>query len=81
MEYTLTIEQLISRPIIRNDNSHEFLNKMTDEEIRQWEKEIEHNLIEEGVSKKFPDWNAAIVSKVIDTDIIYIIIKKGLWKN
>jgi len=32
MEYTLKIEEVIKRPIIRNDKPEEFLNKMIDEE-------------------------------------------------
>ena len=35
MEYTIEIEELIKRPIIRSDKPEEFLNKMTDNEIRQ----------------------------------------------
>lgn len=75
MEYSITIEELIKRPIIRNDNSEEFLNKMTDEEIKQWEKEVELNLLEEGVVQKFPDWNAAFLAKTIDRGILYNLFK------
>lgn len=37
------IPELVDRPIIRNDKSEEFLNKMTDEEIQEWEKQIKLN--------------------------------------
>ena len=60
MAYTIGIEELIKRPIIRNDKPEEFLNKMTDDEIRQWEIEVEQTLLKEGVVQKFPDWNAAL---------------------
>ena len=75
MEYSLKLMELINRPIIRNDKSCEFLNKMTDEEIKTWEKEIEQNLIEEGVPQKFPEWNAAFLAKEIDYEIMYEIFK------
>lgn len=71
MEHTIKIEELIKRPIIRNDKSEEFLNKMTDDEIRQWENEVKQNLLEQGVVQKFPDWNVAFLAKSIDTSILY----------
>jgi 16S rRNA C967 or C1407 C5-methylase (RsmB/RsmF family) len=71
MKYTLTIQELIQRPIIRNDNAYEFLNKMTNEEIEQWDKEVEQMLKDENVPDMFPDWNAAYLAKVIDRQILY----------
>lgn len=71
MEYTLTIQELIQRPIIRNDNAYEFLNKMTNEEIEQWDKEAEQMLKDEKVPEMFPDWNAAYLAKIIDRQILY----------
>ncbi len=75
MKYTIGIEELIKRPIIRNDRPEEFLNKMTDEEIKQWEKEVELILLEEGTVQKFPDWNAAFLAKSIDRGILYDLFK------
>jgi hypothetical protein len=75
MEYTIGIKELIKRPIIRNDRPEEFLNKMTDEEIKQWEKEVELNLLEEGAVQKNPDWNAAFLAKSIDRGILYNLFK------
>lgn len=75
MEYTIGIEDLVKRPIIRNDRPEEFLNKMTDDEIRQLEIEVEQNLLEEGVAQKFPDWNASFSSKIIDRCILYNLLK------
>jgi 16S rRNA C967 or C1407 C5-methylase (RsmB/RsmF family) len=71
MEYTLTIQELIQRPIIRNDNAYEFLNKMTNEEIKQWDKEAEQMLKDEKIPEMFPDWNAAYLTKIIDRQILY----------
>jgi hypothetical protein len=76
MEHKLSIKELIDRPIIRNDKPDEWMNKCTDEEIRQWEDEARENLINEGVPQVFPDFNAAFLAKCIDRDIIY-----GLFKG
>ena len=78
MEYTIGIEELIKRPIIRNDRPEEFLNKMTDEEIKQWEIEVEQILLEEGTVQKFPDWNVAFLTKCIDRGILYNLFKNNL---
>jgi len=65
------LKNFVKRPIIRNDTAEEFLNKMTDDEI----KEIEEELIKKGVPKKFPEWNSAYLAKIIDIGILYTIIK------
>jgi hypothetical protein len=71
MEYTLTLKELISRPVIRNDQVCEFLNRMTDEEIEQWDKEVYAVLKEENVPEVFPDWNGAYLAKLIDREILF----------
>lgn len=75
MEHKIKIDELIKRPIIRNDQIFEFLNKMTDDEIEQYYHEIYLILENEGWDKKFPDINAGSMSKIIDTDILYNILK------
>lgn len=47
MEYSITLKELIERPIIRNDYDEEWMNKMTDDEIKQYEKEVEQILLKE----------------------------------
>ena len=74
-KHSIPIDELLKRPIIRNDSAFEFLNKMTDEEIRQWNSEVEQMLIEEKAPRKFPDWNAAFLAKKVDTDILYNLFK------
>ena len=71
MEYTINLKELIARPVIRNDNTYDFLNKMTDEEINQWDKEVSEILKEEKVPEMFPDWNAAYIAKLVDRQILY----------
>ena len=75
MKYTIGIKELVKRPIIRNDRPEEFLNKMTDEEIKQYEIEIEQNLLEEGIKPKFPDLNVSFLAKTIDRSILYNLFK------
>jgi hypothetical protein len=77
MEYTLTIQELLQRPIIRNDNSFEFLCKMTDEEISKWESEVMQILKEKNVPEIYPDYNAAYIAKIIDRQILYDLFKLG----
>jgi len=80
MKYTISLEELIKRPIIRDDSWLEFLNKMTDEEINQFEKEIEIILESEGIEKKFPDWNTSFLEKMVDRDILYKLFKLKTMK-
>jgi hypothetical protein len=74
-KYTLGINELLNRPIIRNDHNEEWINKMTDEEISLFHKECLQFCLDAGVENKFPDINAAIIAKHIDFDIIYRLIK------
>lgn len=39
MGYSITIKDLLERQIIRNDFKEEWMNKMTDEELSQFDKE------------------------------------------
>jgi uncharacterized protein YlaN (UPF0358 family) len=71
----MNIRELINKPIIRNDHNEEWLNKLTNEEIAAWDKEMIEECAKEGTPYKFPDMNAAFLSKHIDTTIIYNLIK------
>jgi hypothetical protein len=74
--YSITIQDLLERPIIRNDFEEEWMNKMTDEELSQFDKESYQLCLEEGTPEKYPDINAACLSKHIDRSILYKIIKE-----
>jgi len=74
-EYTTKVIDLLNKPIIRDDRPHEWQNKMTDEQIQQWDKEAREFCIEEGTPNKFPDLNAAHLAKEIDTGILYDLFK------
>jgi hypothetical protein len=75
MEYTIKIQELIERPIIRTDFDEERMNKMTDDELSQYNKESYEMCINEGTPNKYPDINAAILSKHIDRCILYKLFK------
>jgi hypothetical protein len=75
MEYTITIKDLLERPIIRNDSDFEFMNKMTDDEIAVWKSEAETLLAEDMIFKNNPDFEIEFFHKMIDRDILYNIFK------
>ena len=75
MEYSIKIQELIDRPIIRDDQMNEWLNKMTDNETVDYFNEMDQMLDEEGVTHHYPDRNSAQLAKLIDRDIIYRLFK------
>jgi hypothetical protein len=75
--YSITINDLIDRPIIRNEFNEEWMNKMTDEELTQFDKESYQICLEDGTPEKYPDINAACLSKHIDRSILYNILKES----
>jgi hypothetical protein len=77
--YSITIPDLLKRPDIRNDfdGNAIWMNKMTDDELKQFDKESIQMCIEEGVELKFPDMNAAILAKHIDRGILYNLFLLG----
>lgn len=76
-QYSITIQDLLQRPIIRNDFDEEWMNKMTDEELSQFDKESYQFCLENGTPEKYPDINAACLSKHIDMTILYKILKES----
>jgi hypothetical protein len=46
--YSISIRELLDRPTIRNDKPWEWMNKMTDEEIKQFDEETEQIIKERG---------------------------------
>ncbi len=75
--YTISIQELFERPIIRNDFDEEWMNKMTDEELSQYDEESYNICISEGVPEKYPDINASTISKHIDRSILYKIFTES----
>ena len=77
MSYSIKIQDLVGRPIIREDQVEEFMNKMTDEELKIMESEISDILKSENVEQKFPDWNSSYLAKIVDRGILYRLIQMG----
>jgi len=77
MEYSITISTLLGRPILRDDQAYEFLNRMTDEEIQQWDNETMQMLKEDCTPEVFPDWNSAYLAKCIDRQILFELFLLG----
>lgn len=77
--YSITVTELINRPIIREDFGEEWMNKMTDIEISQWDKETYAIIESEGIAG-YPAVNAAHLSKHIDRSLLYKLFKEGTGK-
>lgn len=77
----MNLKHLVEREIIRDDYSEEFLNKMTDKEILDWEHDVKVKLISAGIEERFPEWNSAYLSKVIDASMLYQLFKLGEYKK
>ena len=75
-QYTISVRELIDRPIIREDFNEEWMNKMTDEEINQWDVETYTMIQDEGITG-YHDVNGAHLSKHIDRCILYKLFKQA----
>lgn len=58
----IDLRELVNRPVIRNDQPHEWLNKMTDDEIAAYKNNLPAN-------------GAEATAKMVDRDILYTIFK------
>lgn len=82
MEYTNKIKELVERPIIRDDFDEEWMNKMTDEELDQFEKESFEMCLEKGSTEQYSDetHSEEIITKwvanYIDRGILYELFKE-----
>lgn len=66
------IKELLDKPIIRNDHCHEFMNKMTNDEIRIWEQEVIEEISHDPIE---------YMSTLINTDILYNVFKLSNLNN
>ena len=78
-QYSISINELIRMPDIRNDftDNDIWMNKLTNEQLDQFDREARNICIEEGVENKYPDMNGAIVAKYIDRGILYKLFTMG----
>lgn len=68
--YSITMDELIRRPIIRDDNEMEWMNKLTDDEINQRYIEIA-KIYEESENLGGSTLHTFQLDRFIDTDILY----------
>lgn len=77
--YSISIIELLDRPIIRDDRGYEWMNKMTNEELENWEMEAIETI--RNSTERFEvysgDWMPELMTKHIDRDILYRIMKMG----
>ena len=71
MEHSISITELLKRVQIRSDKSFEWENKMTDEELDQFESEVVQMCIDEGAE----DTSVCYTAKIIDREILYNVFK------
>ena len=72
MGYSITVQELIKRPIIRTDFDEEWMNKMTDDELNKFDKESYDISIKEGTIEKYLT-SMLLVYQNILIDVYYII--------
>ena len=72
-----SIRELIKRPLMYKHHALEVFNKMTPEELKDWDEYTSEKLKEKGVVQTYPDWGSAILAQEIDYDILYTIIKEN----
>jgi len=65
--YSITLEELLERPIIRADFDEEWMNKMTDEELSQFDRESYQFCLNKGTPQ---------MTKYIDRAIMYKLMKE-----
>ncbi len=79
--YSISIQELIKRPLIRNNHADEWMNKMTDEELNQFYDELDANLKNDGVPHRFPEFTAAMFAGIVDRGILYTLFKMSPYQR
>lgn len=78
MTYSVTLMDLLYRPIIRNNFDSEWKNKMTDDEIKQIEFDLD---VKESIKSHDPldiaEYLSTVLSKTIDRDVMYNLLKES----
>lgn len=75
MAYTLKLQALVYRPVIRSDMPEAFLNRMTDEELLVWYDELRIEFLKQGVDESMPRWKLMFDEKVVQRRDIFEIFK------
>lgn len=78
MSYTLKLQALVFRRIIRKDMPEEFLNKMTDEELLQWYGEVKEKLLKKGIDESMMTWKFEFEEIIKERKDIYELFKDNI---
>ena len=78
MEHKLSLYTIVKREAIRTDQIFDWLNRMTDDEIEEYYDELYAELKRIGVKQEFPQWQSTLMSKDIDRDIVYRVIRNEI---
>jgi hypothetical protein len=74
--YSISIEELIDRPILHYQYEEEWMNKMTDEEILQYESEVRDILVRENIFNKDISIKDARLAKFNNRTTLYKLVKQ-----
>lgn len=75
-KYSISIEELLNRPILHFQYDEEWMNKMTEDEILQYELEARAISIQEEIQDKSQSLEILLRQKYRDRTIIYNLLKK-----
>jgi hypothetical protein len=74
--YSISIEELINRPLLHYQYDEEWLNKMTEQEILQYESEVRDILVKESIFNKDISIEEARLAKYSSRTTLYKLIKQ-----
>ncbi len=78
MAYSLPLQALVFRTVIRNDMPEEFLNKMTDDEISTWYEEFKQEQLKIGIDESMPIFKLRFEEKIKERKDIYELFMDNL---
>jgi len=76
--FTTKVIDLIGRDLDRNDHPHEFMNKMTDQEIDTFVSEVQNQIKEIGIKVGFNiyQFNLAVKQRINEREELYQSLKQ-----
>lgn len=83
MNYTLNIRTLVEREQIRSDQVCDFMNTMTDDEIKQYRLELREKILHdiETETDSMSTYSNRHITAEIDRDILFNLFKFGKVKS
>jgi len=72
--YTLKLQALVYRPVIRSDMPEAFLNRMTNEELLVWYEELRQEFLKQGIDESMLRWKLMFDEKVVQRSDVFEIL-------